>query len=170
MAGFLPDDRFEKIRQLGGKTYTDENGEVKPRITEEELTRLSVRKGTLTEEERRVMQDHVVMTSKMLAQMKFTRDYEHVPEWAGAHHEFLNGKGYPKKISGEEIPAEVRILTILDIFDALTARDRPYKAPMPTEKALAILDSMVRDGQLDGELFNLFKESRAWEDGQENEQ
>ena len=110
------------------------------------------------------MENHVVMTARILEQVSFPKAYNQVPAWASAHHELLNGRGYPNHISGDEIPCEVRLLTILDVFDALTARDRPYKPGMPVEKALSILESMVDEGSMDGEILGLFRESRAWEE------
>jgi HD-GYP domain-containing protein (c-di-GMP phosphodiesterase class II) len=163
-AGFLPDETLAQIDALAARTYIGADGESRPWLTKAEHVSLSVRKGTLTNDERGIMESHVVMTEKMLSEMKFSRSYGKVPGWACAHHEFLNGRGYPNHLSGDEIPREVRILTILDIFDALTARDRPYKPPMPTEKALAILQDMKNDGQLDGELLELFVKSNAWEE------
>ena len=110
------------------------------------------------------MESHVVMTSRILEQVSFPKAYSQVPQWAGSHHELLNGRGYPAHLSGAEIPEEVRLLTILDVFDALTARDRPYKPGMPVEKALSILHSMVNEGTMDGNILALFEESKAWED------
>lgn len=161
--GFLPDSDLEKICDIAKRTYVDENGIHQSWLSENEFTSLSVRKGTLTAEEREIMESHVQMTSRILSEMAFPKMYNQVPTWAGAHHELLNGHGYPKHISGEEIPKEVRLLTLLDIFDALTARDRPYKPGMPVEKAFAILDSMVNEGSIDGEILTLFKQSKAWE-------
>ena len=163
-AGFLPDDELETITAIGQRTYIDENRESRPWLTQQELTALSVRKGTLTAGERAVMEGHVVMTARILGQVSFPKMYAQVPDWASAHHELLNGKGYPDHISGDKIPKEVRLLSILDIFDALTAKDRPYKPGMPVEKALTILDSMVREGGLDAEILALFRESKAWEE------
>ena len=111
------------------------------------------------------MESHVTATKKLLSQIRFSQDLSHVKEWASGHHELLNGSGYPEHLSGEEIPAEIRILTILDIFDALTADDRPYKPGMPIERALSILDTMAsKEGKLDPELVRLFTESRCWEE------
>ena len=84
-------------------------------------------------------------------------------EWAAAHHELLNGRGYPKHLKGDEIPVEVRIITILDIFDALTASDRPYKKAVPLDRALSILTENADRGELDPELTKLFIESKCWE-------
>ena len=162
-AGFLPDADLEKLETLAAKHYIDENGTERPWLTEKELTQLRTRKGTLTDGEREIMQNHVVVTSKILSHVSFPKMYSAVPRWAGAHHELLNGRGYPAHLTAEDIPAEVRLLTILDIFEALTAQDRPYKPAMPVEKALDILDSMVQEGAIDGELLELFRRSRAWE-------
>jgi len=163
-AGYLADETVAQVDELARRTYEEEDGTVRPWITEQEHRALSVRKGTLTAEERNIMESHVVMTEKLLMEMKFSRSYASVPRWASAHHELLNGTGYPRGLQGEQIPREVRLLTILDVFDALTARDRPYKPAMPVQKALQILREMERDRQIDGEILALFIESGAWED------
>lgn len=163
-AGFLPDDTLAAIDALAGRTYRNENGEEQPWITEEEHVCLSIRKGTLTATERQIMEDHVVVTGRILDQVAFPEEYSNVPVWAAAHHELLNGKGYPRHLTAENLPPEVRLLTILDVFDALTAKDRPYKPGMPVEKALSILHSMVSEGSMDETILALFEQSQAWED------
>ncbi len=131
---------------------------------------LSIRRGTLSPEERHVMENHVVVTDKLLSQIKFPAELSRVRQWAAAHHELLNGAGYPNHLTEDAIPTEVRILTILDIFDALVADDRPYKPGMPVEKALSILDSMAnREGKLDPDLTARFTASRCWEECAEGE-
>lgn len=161
--GYLSDEQLATLQEIRQWQYTSETGEKLPWLTADELHSLSVRSGTLTQEEREIMNSHVTLTSRMLDTMAFSRGYHNVPLWAGAHHEFLNGTGYPNHLKGDEIPWEVRLLTLLDIFEALTARDRPYKSPMPVGKALTILNDMVKQGQLDGDIVQLFTESRAWE-------
>ena len=163
-AGFLPEEDLTQVDALAARRYTDENGVSQPWLTEKEHKALSIRKGTLTPEERAVMESHATVTARILEHVAFPKLYAQVPHWASAHHEYLNGKGYPKHLKAEDIPWEVRLLTILDVFDALTARDRPYKAPMPVEKALAILHSMAEEGSLDGSILALFEDSRAWEE------
>jgi HD-GYP domain-containing protein (c-di-GMP phosphodiesterase class II) len=163
-AGFLPDAELAEIEALAAETYADSSGELRPLLTPEELVSLSVRKGTLTAEERSVMENHVVMTAKILGQVTFPKEFSAVPGWAAAHHELLNGNGYPNHITAEAIPPEVRLLTVLDVFDALTARDRPYKPGMPVEKAFTILHSMVEEGNIDGNILSLFEKSNAWEE------
>ena len=161
-AGFLPDEKLETIEKAGKIHVLSFEGKEIPLLNEKELTALSVRKGTLTDKERSIMQSHVINTEKMLSKMIFDGDYASVPVWAASHHEFLNGTGYPKKLVADELPRETRLLTILDVYDALTAEDRPYKPAMPTEKAFGILHSMASDGQIDGEILALFEESGAW--------
>ena len=112
------------------------------------------------------MEEHVQVTDKLLSQIQFSDDLSHVRQWAASHHELLNGSGYPCHLTGEQIPLQVRIITILDIFDALTAGDRPYKPGMSPERALSILDAMAnKEGKLDPDLVRLFAESRCWETG-----
>lgn len=167
--GFLPEDDLNAICALAEETYMTADGRQEPWITPEELEALSVRKGTLTDQERKIMESHVIMTARILEQVSFPREYSQVPKWAAAHHELLHGRGYPNGWSGEQLCEEVRLLTILDIFDALTALDRPYKPGMPVEKAFQILENMVQEGALDGEILALFHQSRAWEEREVSE-
>jgi hypothetical protein len=153
--GFVPDDTMEALQALCQKEGF---------LTPEEQNCLRVRRGTLTEEERAIMEGHVDMTLRILSEVRFPKKYRMVPAWAAAHHEYLNGKGYPNQLTADEIPTEVRIATILDIYDALTACDRPYKPALPVEKAFSILDDMARQGQIDECLLAQFKESGAWKE------
>ncbi len=163
-AGFITDDRMEALEELYRRTWTGLDGNPHPWLTEEEWQMLSIRKGTLSEKERQVMENHVVVTDKLLSQIQFSRDLSHVRQWAADHHELLNGSGYPLGKKQGEISREVRIITILDIFDALVADDRPYKPGMPPERAVGILQNMAeKEGRLDPELTRLFVESRCWE-------
>ncbi len=160
--GFLDDDRIATLRSYSGITCLNAEGETIPMLTDAELEAITVRKGTLTDDERHQIEQHVVYTARMLGQMNFKGVYEQVPFWAGSHHELLNGLGYPNKLTAPDIPNEVRLLTILDVYDALTAEDRPYKPPMPSETAFAILESMRDEGRIDGDILKLFRESEAW--------
>ena len=162
-AGFLADEDLCKVQELAAKTFTDEKGTTQRLLTDGEITMLSIRKGTLTAQERSQMQGHAASTWSILSQVQFPDAYANVPGWAASHHELLNATGYKKGLSGNDIPREVRLLTILDIFEALTAKDRPYKPPIPLEKAWKILDSMVQEGALDGGMLAEFRESQAWE-------
>ena len=163
-AGFLPDERLAWLEEISRRTYIDGEGQERPWLTGEERALLSIRKGTLSAEERKIMESHVTVTDKLLSQIKFSNDLSRVRQWAAAHHELLNGSGYPNHLEAGAIPMEVRIITILDVFDALVADDRPYKPGMPVERALSILDAMAnKEGKLDPDLTAKFIESRCWE-------
>jgi HD-GYP domain-containing protein (c-di-GMP phosphodiesterase class II) len=133
-------------------------------LTERELQTLSLRRGSLTPEERAEIESHVTHSYNFLRTIPWTRDLARVPELAYGHHEKLDGSGYPRSLTDNEIPLGVRIMTIVDIFDALTASDRPYKKAMPLDRALGILEAEARKGQLDTSLVRLWIDSRAWED------
>lgn len=164
ISGFITEEKLSFLRRLAERTYTGEDGRPHPWITQEELHMLSIRKGTLSPEERKIMEKHVEITDRLLTQIHFSPDLSHVREWAAGHHELLDGSGYPHHLTAKDIPKEVRIITILDIFDALVADDRPYKPGMPVDQALAILDAMAREeGKLDIELTEQFIKSKCWE-------
>ena len=162
-AGFVTDGDIEEIRRLSALTYTEADGRELPLLTAGEVEELSVRKGTLTAPEREIMQSHAALTRRILEQVSFPPEYKDVPLWASSHHKLLNGGGYPERREGEALPEEVQLITILDVFEALTARDRPYKPPIPPRKAWDILESMAREGSISGALLKLFRESRAWQ-------
>ena len=162
-AGFLPDGDLAALDALAQNTYVTAEGNVETWLTDAEHTAITIRKGTLTAAERAIMESHATVTAHILERVSFPRRYAQVPFWAAAHHEYLSGRGYPQHLTAEQIPWEVRLLTILDIFDALTAQDRPYKPAAPIPKALGILHSMVEEGSLDGDILALFEESKAWE-------
>lgn len=160
---FIDDTIKQKIRQIAATTYLDEEGNKQFLLSDDEVEQLSVSKGTLTPKERREMENHVLFTQRMLSKMKFGADLKRVPEIACMHHEQLDGKGYPNGLKEEQIPLEARILAIVDIFDALTAVDRPYKKAIPLQKSLSILQSMAKENKLDQQLLDLFIEKRVWE-------
>ena len=151
-AGFLPDDALEQLRAVAEKCYIGPDGARIPYLTEEERDCMLIRKGTLTEAERAVMESHVTMTGKILSKVRFNQKYSQVPRFAASHHEYLNGTGYPARLTAEELGLESRILTVVDVFDALTCTDRPYKKPIPRQRAFAILHDMARDGQIEDRL------------------
>ena len=129
-----------------------------------ELYNLSVVRGTLTTEERFKINDHIVQTIVMLENLPFPQHLERVPEIAGGHHEKMDGTGYPKKLNGREMSVPARIMAIADVFEALTAADRPYKQPKKLSESIKIMSFMVQDQHLDGELFRLFLESGVYKD------
>lgn len=156
-AGFLNDALFEKVKALGELTVSLSDGTTETFLTPEQLNCLLVRKGTLTAEERAVIESHVEYTSIILKDIHFGTNYDKVQLWAGSHHEYLDGSGYPKHAHAEELNTEMRLLTIMDIFESLISTDRPYKKPMPIEKAISILEAMVGEGKLDEGLVALTK-------------
>ena len=162
-ASFVSEEMIEAIKGVRGVTYADMDGQEIPLLTEDEIIALCVQHGTLTAHERSIMESHAEMTRLMLDKMVFTGSYRDVPALAAAHHEKLDGSGYPNRLRGDSISREMRLLTILDIFEALTAMDRPYKSPMSVPKSLEILDEMVAAGQLDGEILSHFKKTKPWE-------
>lgn len=147
--GFLDDENYRRVQEIAEHSYNGTETGVIPYLTDQERECLSIRKGTLTEEGRRQMENHVVMTEKILSKVHFNKNYEAVPRWAASHHELLDGSGYPRRLKGDELELETRIITVADVYDALTATDRPYKKPIPQEKALGILGSMADEGKLD---------------------
>lgn len=162
-ANFIDDTLEKQLCAAAGRTYFDESGEERPYLTNSELENLCIKRGTLTDSERGIMEQHVVVTARMLEKIPFINKFKDVLKFASAHHELLDGKGYPQKLSGDEIPLETRILALVDVFDALTACDRPYKKAMSCEDAIRILGYMVKEGKLDADLFEIFKEYRLWE-------
>ncbi|MBE9579989.1 MAG: GAF domain-containing protein [Proteobacteria bacterium] len=144
------------VRAIGSKTYKDLEGNVRPFLTDQEIESLSVRKGSLTEKEYMKVQTHVEHTYNIVKNVPFTKSLKNVPLFAGSHHEFLDGTGYPRGLKSDELPLQSRILAVADIFDALTALDRPYRSAMPVSKACKILKAHAKAGRLDQDVVNLF--------------
>lgn len=161
--GFLPDDDLQRLTSIKNKTYTDVDGQERPYLTDFEFENLSVRKGNLTAKEREEIQSHVQHTLNIVGKIPFPKNLAHIPEYAACHHEMLNGDGYPNKLKGEEISLQAKILSAIDIYDALTAADRPYKKAIPTEKALDILRFEVKDNHLDKDIVELFINKKLYE-------
>jgi len=159
----LSDEVYEEVLKLADMTYTDTQGNVIPMLNEDDMKALSIRRGTLTKEEMEVMKDHVAVTGRLLDRITFWKYYRGVSKWARDHHEFLDGSGYPSGLNESEIALETCIITMMDIFDALTATDRPYRKGVPPATAVKILQEMAGEGKLHKELVNVFSESRLWE-------
>jgi len=153
---------FERIAEIAGMTYRDDLETIGPFLNVGEASSLQIRRGSLTEQERLEINSHVVHTYNFLCQIPWSRTLRDVPNIAHAHHEKVDGTGYPLQLKGEQIPVPARMMAIADIYDALTAKDRPYKKAMPVEKALDILASDVKRGQLDANLFEVFVGARVW--------
>ncbi|MFN3821135.1 MAG: HD domain-containing phosphohydrolase [bacterium] len=156
---FLPDDKIERLQAIAQREVIY-NSSRECLLTPDELYNLSVRKGNLTPEQRKIIENHVVMTIKMLEKLPFPKKWKNVPAIAGAHHEKLNGKGYPKGLKGDEIPLQTRIMALADIFEALTASDRPYKPAKKLSEVIKILNFMVKDNELDGDLVKFFLDQK----------
>ncbi len=156
---------FARIEELARETYSDLRGDTRPLLEDEEVTCLKVSRGSLTSQEFDEIRSHVSHTFRFLSRIPWGKSLRRVPIIAGAHHERLNGTGYPNRLKAEEIPVQSKMMSIADIYDALTASDRPYKKAVPLERAIDILDYSVKDGHLDAELVRIFKEARVWEAG-----
>ncbi len=159
----LEEDSFRALMDLPNRSYVDMDGNRQPFLSPNEVQALSIRRGSLSEKERREIESHVTHTFRFLAEIPWTGEFARVPEIAYAHHEKLDGSGYPRKLSGAEIPIQSKMMTISDIFDALVAWDRPYKKSVPVGKALDILRDEARCGKLDTQLLTLFIEAKVYE-------
>jgi HD-GYP domain-containing protein (c-di-GMP phosphodiesterase class II) len=153
---------FERLNEIAAKKFSSYEG-TKSFLTTSELVSLSIPKGSLTNEDRLEIESHVTHTYRFLATIPWTSKLRRIPEIAYGHHEKLDGKGYPRSISAPEIPVQTRIMTISDIYDALTASDRPYKKAVPAAKALDILGYEAKEGKVDKGLLELFIEAKVYE-------
>jgi HD-GYP domain-containing protein (c-di-GMP phosphodiesterase class II) len=159
----LPEEAAGILQEIAATNYLDENGEPQPYLTAEELHFLSIKRGSLDPDERKQIESHVVHSYEFLLNIPWTDDLTRVAEIVRGHHEKLNGKGYPDGKVEAELPLETKIMTVADIFDALTASDRPYKRAMPVDRALSILDEEVAEGGLDHDIVELFKASEVYQ-------
>jgi HD-GYP domain-containing protein (c-di-GMP phosphodiesterase class II) len=153
---------FERIAALAQESYVDISGNQLPLITAAEIQSLSIARGSLTSGEIDEIRSHVSHTFTFLSQIPWGKQFRRVAVIAGSHHERLNGTGYPHRLRAEEIPLQSKMMAVSDIFDALTASDRPYKKAVPLEKALDILGFEVRDNHIDGDLVRIFMEAQVW--------
>jgi HD-GYP domain-containing protein (c-di-GMP phosphodiesterase class II) len=158
----LPAPRVDDLTTLAQCTYEDVTGEERPYLTADEVRYLTIPKGSLDEAERLEIESHVTHTYRFLQQIPWTRELQQVPLIAYGHHEKLDGAGYPRHVTGDAIPLQTRMMTISDIYDALTAADRPYKPAVVPARALDIMTDEVRLGQLDSELFALFVDAKVF--------
>jgi HD-GYP domain-containing protein (c-di-GMP phosphodiesterase class II) len=159
----LPEGSFEGLMALAQRTYETLEGERRPFLEPDEVRYLTIRKGSLDEQERLEIESHVTHTFNFLKEIPWTKELREVPLIAYGHHEKMDGRGYPRRIAGDAIPIQTRMMTISDIYDALTAQDRPYKPAVARERALDIMTEEVKGGQLDQELFRLFIAGQVFE-------
>ncbi len=163
---FLPDDEFarqqELVQRLAQMTYETETGRRQPILDADEVVALSIRKGSLTHDEFQKVKDHAQLSYEFLKKIRWTEEYARIPVIAWGHHEKLNGKGYPRGVTAPEIRLETRMMTVADIFEALTAQ-RPYKNPMAITRALDILRREAASGELDSDVVDLFISQKIYE-------
>jgi HD-GYP domain-containing protein (c-di-GMP phosphodiesterase class II) len=160
---FLSDEMIARVKKIAKRQWNAE-GQKRPLLSEDEVYNLCVRRGTLNEEERNIINNHVLVTHKILSGLPFPKKMRHVASYAAAHHENIDGSGYPFGLKGEEIPLQSRIIAIADIFEALTAKDRPYKKGKTLSEALRIMDFMVKDNHIDKDLFEFFTKEKIYAD------
>ena len=157
-----PEDQ-ERVKRIGtGYRWIDVDGKADNFLSEDELENLSIRAGTLTQKERETINYHIVATIKMLEQLPWPKHLKNVPEYAGGHHERMDGKGYPKGLKREQMSVQARVMGIADIFEALTARDRPYKRGKTLSESLEILGKFKLGGHIDPDLFDVFVKQKIY--------
>ncbi|MDP7167576.1 MAG: HD domain-containing phosphohydrolase [Nitrospinota bacterium] len=159
----MPEGEFDELLKLGELTYTDIDGTEHPYLTQYELNCLTIQRGNLTESEFSEIQSHVSHSYNFVVQIPWIKELRGIPEIAYGHHEKLNGEGYPRKLHEEEIVLQARMMCVCDIFDALTASDRPYKKAAPLEKAIQILKFEVKDNHLCPELVDIFIKDKVYQ-------
>ena len=160
---FLDDDKIARIKEIAKHRWSN-NGKSNPLLSDEEVYHLCIRSGTLTQEERSIVNNHVLVTQKILSHLPFPKKMRHVVDYAAAHHEKLDGSGYPRGLKGDQLSLQSRIIAIADIFEALTAKDRPYKRGKSVAQALKIMDRMAKNKHIDAELYDLFVKEKVYEE------
>ncbi len=158
----MRDEDIERVRAIARYRWTDVSGRETDFLSDDEVKNLTIRRGTLTAEEREIINYHIVATIKMLEALPWPKHLKNVPEYAGGHHERMDGKGYPRGLTREQMSVQARIMGIADIFEALTAKDRPYKKGKTLSESLAILGRMRLDGHIDPDLFDVFVRSKVY--------
>jgi HD-GYP domain-containing protein (c-di-GMP phosphodiesterase class II) len=160
---FMKDPDIERVRRIGtGTLWRNTDGVESEFLTADEIENLTIRAGTLTAGERDTINYHIVATIKMLEQLPWPKHLKNVPEYAGGHHERMDGKGYPKGLTREQMSVQARVMGIADIFEALTARDRPYKQGMKLSQAMGIMHKFRTGGHIDPDLFDIFVQEQVY--------
>lgn len=160
---FMDEPDQQRVRDIAAYQWVNEQGETVNLLTDDEVKNLTIAKGTLTPEEREVINNHIVVTIKMLQQLPFPKHLKHVPEYAGGHHERMDGKGYPLGLTREQMSWQARMMGIADIFEALSARDRPYKDGKTLTECMTILGKMKLDHHIDPDIFDVFVKHKVYE-------
>nr|WP_315256242.1 HD domain-containing phosphohydrolase [uncultured Duganella sp.] len=159
--GMQPQDQ-ERVRQIGQRRWVGPDGAEQDFFSADELLNLTIRFGTLTDGERKEINNHIVMTIKMLEALPWPKHLKNVPEYAGGHHERMDGKGYPRGLTKEQMSVQARVMAIADIFEALTAKDRPYKKGKMLSESLRILGNFALNGHIDPDLFDIFIRNKIY--------
>lgn len=159
---FMDDGRIDALRRIARYTWRGPDGREQPFLSADELENLCIRRGTLNEAERGIINHHITMTIRMLEALPWPAHLRNVPEYAGGHHERMDGKGYPRGLTREQMSVQARVMGIADIFEALTAADRPYKSGKTLSESLAILGRMKLDHHVDPDLFDVFLRERVY--------
>ncbi|MBY4599383.1 GAF domain-containing protein [bacterium BD-1] len=159
---FMDDDRIEALRRIARYSWRGPDGRELPFLSADELENLCIRRGTLNHAEREIINHHITMTIRLLEALPWPAHLRNVPEYAGGHHERMDGKGYPRGLTREQMSVQARVMGIADIFEALTASDRPYKPGKTLSESLSILGRMKLDHHVDPDLFDVFLRERVY--------
>ncbi len=160
---FMPPEAQEHVRKIAGYKWLDQSGNTAHFLTDDEIENLSIPRGTLTGKEREIINYHIVATIKMLEALPWPKHLRRVPEYAGGHHERMDGKGYPRGLTRDQMSVQARVMGIADIFEALTARDRPYKKGKTLTESLQILGKFKEGGHIDPDLFDVFIRRKVYQ-------
>ncbi len=160
----LAESDLKRIEEIGSRTYSNPDQETVSLLSDEEVQNLQIGRGTLSIREREIINNHVSVTIKMLESLPYPKHLAKVPEYAGGHHEKMDGSGYPNKLKREDMSVQARMIAIADVFEALTASDRPYKKAMPLSQSLKILGQMKLDNHVDADLFDIFINDKIYLD------
>jgi HD-GYP domain-containing protein (c-di-GMP phosphodiesterase class II) len=152
----MSDEHKARVRQIAQRRWRAPDGRMRPLLNDNEVQNLTIERGTLTAKEREIINYHIVATISMLESLPYPKHLARVPEFSGGHHEHMDGSGYPRGLTGEQMSVQARAMAIADVFEALTAADRPYKKAMKLSLALNILGRMSEDGKVDPDLFEIF--------------
>jgi len=159
---FMSEDEKDQIRAIALTTWQDAFGQEQATLSSDEVVNLCITRGTINEDERAHINQHINLTIEVLEKLPFPPKLKRVPEYAGGHHERMDGRGYPKGLTRDQMSIPARIMGVADVFEALTAKERPYKPPMPLSQAFSILRKMKDDNHIDPDVFELFLSSGVW--------
>ena len=159
---FMQVDDLVRLKKIANYEYLDEANQMIKFLTENEVVNLSIERGTLTSDERAIINNHIVVTIHMLEALPYPKDLRRVPEYAGGHHERMDGKGYPKGLTREQMSIPARMMGVADIFEALTSKDRPYKRAKSLSESLIILGRMKLDNHIDPDVFDIFVREKIY--------